>query len=441
MKQSNHALERSIGLFALTLYGIGDILGSGIYGLIGKAAGEMGSAVWLAFLVSMIAAGLTGLSYASLGSRYPRAGGAAYATYRAFKNGFLAYVVGLAVLASGLTSMATAARVFAGYFTGMGLNLSPTLTAIVFSLFVAAVVFWGIRESLFANGLFTLVEVSGLLFILAVGFGYIGSTNYFDTTSVTNPTGEIGLSLLLTGAVLTFYSFVGFEDMLNVAEEVKEPRKTMPRGLILAVIISSLIYIGISIVAVSVIPPAELAVSPQPLVDVAAKAAPWFPSPLFSVIAMFAVANTALLNFVMGSRLLFGMSRHGLVPRFLDRVHARRHTPHYAVIAVWALFAVLILSGDISSLARATSVLLLSCFAIVNIALIVLKRAEKIEGAFEVPAIVPALGSVICVAMLTKAKSAELYTAGAILIAIVALYFIVRPKPQDIERLDEIDTE
>ena len=436
---SNGKLERSVGLVALTLYGVGDILGSGIYGLVGKAAGEMGSAVWLAFFVSMVAAGLTGLSYASLGSRYPKAGGAAYTTYRAFKSGFVSYLVGLAVLASGLTSMATAARVFSGYFTGLGISLPIPVVAVLFSLLVGFVVFWGIRESLFANGIFTLVEVSGLLLVLVVGASYIGSTNYLDATSATNPTGDIGLSLVLTGAVLTFYSFVGFEDMLNVAEEVKEPRTTMPRGMILAVLISSVIYMGISVVAVSVIAPGELAQSKQPLVDVVAKAAPWFPTPLFSVIAMFAVANTALLNFIMGSRLLFGMARHGLVPKKLDQLHAKRNTPHLAIATVWILFVILILSGDISSLAKATSVLLLTCFIVVNVALMVLKRNEKMTGSFEVPYFVPALGALVCFAMLTKAKSTELMTAGTILAIIVALYFIMRPKPADIERMDELE--
>lgn len=438
-KEPTH-LARNVGLLSLTLYGVGDILGSGIYGLVGKAAGEMGSAVWLAFLVSMIAAGLTGLSYASLGSRYPRAGGAAYSTYRAFKSGFLSYVVGLAVLASGLTSMATAARVFAGYLSGTGVlgDFPVWIIAFVFSILVALLVFRGIRESLMANGVFTLVEVGGLLLILVVGASYLGSVDYFDATTVTNPTGELGLSLVLSGAVLTFYSFVGFEDMLNVAEEVKEPRKTMPRGLLLAVGISSLIYMGISLVAVSVIPAAELAQSKQPLVDVVAKAAPGFPTPLFSVIAMFAVANTALLNFVMGSRLLYGMARNGLVPSALGRVHPKRRTPALAVLAVWCLFVVLILSGDISSLAKATSVLLLSCFTIVNIALIVLKRAEKIPGSFEVPSFVPALGAMICLALLFRAGSAELMTAGGILAVIVVLYFVMKPQPQAIEHMDEL---
>jgi APA family basic amino acid/polyamine antiporter len=433
------ALKRSVGLLALTLYGVGDILGSGIYGLVGKAAGELGSAVWLAFLVSMFAAGLTGLSYASLGSRYPKAGGAAYMTYRAFGSGFLSYVVGFAILASGLTSMATAARVFAGYFAGFGFAIPVWIVALCFSIVIALVVFRGIRESLFANGIFTFIEVGGLLLILAVGASYFGSANYLDATSSTNPSGELGLPLILSGAVLTFYSFVGFEDMLNIAEEVKDPRRTMPLGLVLAVVLSSLIYIAISLVAVSVIPAGELANSNQPLVDVVAKAAPWFPTSLFSVIALFAVANTALLNFVMGSRLLYGMSRAGLAPKMLDRIHGARKTPHIAILVVWALFVVLILSGDISSLAKATSVLLLTCFILVNGSLIALKRKEKVAGAFEIPYFVPALGSFICLAMLSKAQWTEIATAGAILLAIVLMYFVMRPKAELIEKMDEID--
>lgn len=434
---SSPTLKRNIGLVALTLFGVGDILGAGVYGLIGRAAGEMGNAVWLAFLLSMIAAGLTGLSYASLGSRFPRAGGAAYVSLKAFRKPFISYLVGLAVLASGLTSMATAARVFGGYLNGMFPGLPPLAIALGFSLLIAGIVFRGIRESLLANGLFTLIEVSGLLLIIAAGLPYIGSVDYLDATTPQNLAGDISLSLVLTGAVLTFYSFVGFEDMLNVAEEVKEPHKTLPAGLLLAVLIASLIYMIIALVAVSVLTPAALAASSQPLVDVAAQIAPWFPSAAFSLIALFAVANTALLNFVMGSRLLYGMASHGLVPRLLSRIHAGRRTPHMAILAVWVAFVVLVLSGDISSLARATSVLLLSCFVLVNIALIVLKQRESWDGYFKVPTFVPALGVVVCLAMLSQARMPELITAGVILVGIVALYFIMRPSADAIEQMDD----
>lgn len=425
-KQAPH-LKRNIGLVALTLYGIGDILGAGIYGLTGRAAGEMGSAAWMAFLISMCAAGLTGLSYASLGSRYPKAAGAVFAVSRAFQKGFLSYVVGLALLASGLTSMATASRAFAGYLSGFLGGVSVPLVIVFFAAVLTFIVFWGIRESLWANAFCTTVEMGGLLLIIVCGVAFLGGTDYFDATTIENPTGDITIPLMLGGAVLTFYSFIGFEDMLNVAEEVNEPRKTIPKALITAVVVSSAIYILISLIAVTVVPPMELAQSKHPLVDVARRVAPWFPSSAFSLIALFAVANTALLNFIMGSRLLYGMSTQGLFPSPFAKVHPKRQTPHRAVLLVGGILVFLALVGDISSLARATSVLLLLCFMVVNLSLMVLKNKERIPGAFEVPLWVPLLGSVVCLAMLSQSRLPEWKIAGAILLAIIALFLAMKP--------------
>jgi amino acid transporter len=257
--------------------------------------------------------------------------------------------------------------------------------------------------------------------------------DYFDATSATNLTREIRPSLLLSGAVLTFYSFVGFEDILNVAEEVKEPEKTLPLGLITAIALTSVIYVIISLVAVSVISAGELSQSQEPLVDVVRKIAPWFPSPVYSVIAMFAVANTALLNFIMGSRLIYGMAQQNLLPRFLSRVHSARKTPHVAVFAVFAILLLLALSGDVSALAKATSVLLLSCFLLMNISLIILKRRkDEPPGKFEIPLIIPVLGAITCAFMLFHAEGPELKIAGAILVVIGVLYFLFRPRRANI---------
>lgn len=430
-------LKQNIGLLALTLYGVGDILGSGIYGLIGKAAGQMGHAVWLSFFVSMIAAGLTGLSYASIGSRYPRAGGAAYVSFRAFGLPFLSYLIGLAVLASGLTSMATAAKVFSGYFVGLGFDLPLLVVSIGFACLIAGLVFLGTSESLFANSICTLIELSGLLIVIAVGFSYVGNVNYLDATTAANPTGALNFNLILTGSVLTFYSFVGFEDILNVSEEVKDPKRTLPYGLLLAVGISSLIYMTISIVAVSVLDPVVLASSSKPLVDVVSAAAPWFPISIFGLIAMFAVSNTALLNFIMGSRMLYGMANQGLLPSLFSRIHSRRASPHISILTVLFAFLCLIISGDISSLAKATSVLLLGSFTVVNLSLFFLKQKESIAGAFEIPRFVPLLGSVICLTMLSYAKKEELLTAGIILILISLMYLIKRPSIEAVKNMQE----
>lgn len=418
-------LQRHIGLVALVIYGVGDILGAGIYGLVGKAAGEMGSAIWIAFAASMVAAGLTGLSYASLGSRHPKAGGAAYLAHRAFGSPFLAYVVGLAALCSGITSMATASRAFAGYFTQLVPTLPHEAIVIGFCLVIAGVVLKGIRESMWLNIVCTAIELSGLLLILVVGAKFVGSVNYLDAATPANPSGAIGLPLILSGAVLTFYSFIGFEDIINVSEEVKDPARNVPLGILFAVVISSVIYIGISIVSVSVIPPKLLMASNAPMVDVVKVAAPWFPTTGFTFIALFAVANTALLNFIMGSRLVYGMANEGLLPKALGKVSAKSNTPSNASYAILVLMLVLALAGNTASLARSTSVLLLFCFVVVNLSLIALKRrkSEK-RGAFEVPYFVPVLGAVVCLAMLTCVRAEEAWLAGGLLLGIVGLYGI-----------------
>ncbi len=428
--QGTTQLQRTIGLSALVLFGVGDILGAGIYGLVGKAAGEMGNAIWLAFFASMIAAGLTGLSYASLGSRYPVASGASFITQKAYQRIWLSYGVGLAILASGLTSMATATRVFSGYFQGLFVFEIPLPVVIIgFSLALAFIVFWGIKESMWANAVCTVIELAGLAIIIFVGLKFVGSVDYLDAKTISNPNGDISFSIILTGAVLTFYSFIGFEDMLNIAEEVKSPKINLPLGLLLSVSIASLIYMLISIIAVSVVPSAELANSKQPLVDVMKVAAPWFPSSAYSVIAMFAVANTALLNFVMGSRLMYGMAKQKLLPMNLAKVHSTRQTPYIATLTILIILLTLALSGNITSLAKSTSLLLLICFFLVNVALIILKtRKNEPKGSFEVPTIIPLLGASACAGMLFFVQGPEIKTAAVILSSIAVLYFVLKPK-------------
>jgi amino acid transporter len=423
-----------MGLTALVIYGVGDMLGSGIYALIGKAAGTMGNAIWLAFFASMIAALLTGLSYASLGSRYPRAAGVAFVTQRAFGSSFLSYLVGLAVIVSGLTSMATQARAFAGYFlsmTGLG-TMGPVAMIVVIVGFLAALALvniWGMRESVALNVLCTTLEVGGLLLIIGFGLRYWGGVNLLETPSHGGVPGALTLPLVLQGAVLTFYSFVGFEDMINVTEEVKDPRRNFPKAVVLALAITAVIYGAVSITAVSVLPHAQLSASAEPLVDVVRAAAPWFPPQVFSFIALFAITNTALLNYIMGSRLVYGLARQGLVPARLGVIHSRRRTPHVAILILLAIVLVLVFSGDIGQLASATSVLLLSVFVLVNASLLILKsRAAEPHGSFEIPAWVPMGGIAMCLVMLWHAKIAALLTASALLAGIAVLYFIMRPK-------------
>jgi APA family basic amino acid/polyamine antiporter len=432
-------LNRTIGPWQVLFYGLGSMLGAGVYVLIGKAAGLMGNAVWLAFASAMIAALLTGLSYASVGSRYPKAGGAAYVAERAFRKSWLGYTVGIAVVMSGLTSMAMGLLSIADILVKDDPDKQiwvEKLLAIAILIAIGAVIYRGIRESMWLNILCTLVEVGGLLFIIAVGMKYWGGVNYFEvptsqTTGASSGLGGLGLMLILNGAVLTFYSFIGFEDILNVSEEVKNPRKAIPFGLVGAMIGATAIYMAVAITAVSVIPWQELAISSAPLMEVASKAAPWFTGikPVFLVITIFSIGNTALLNYIMGSRLLYGMSRQSLLPAVLGKVHPVRRTPHVSIALLCVIVALLIIAGGVRQLAEATSLLLLMVFVVVNMALVILKaRKGEPAGSFEIPYFVPVLGVIVCVVLIISrvhnavtSADTSLHTAPLIAGAVVVL--------------------
>jgi amino acid transporter len=249
---SQPTLKRSIGPIELTLYGLGSMLGSGIYALIGQAAGIVGNAVWLSFLAALCAALLTAMSYASLGSRYPRAGGAAYVTERAFGRPVFSFLVGLALVCSGLTSVATQSRVFSVNLAQLfGWETIPIeALALGFLLFMAGVVFRGIRESMWFNVICTVVEASGLLIVIAVSLSYWGSVDYFE---IPPEKADVGTALLiLQGSILTFFAFIGFEDTYNVAEEVKNPERTIPIALVSAMLLATGLYIAVAISVVSV---------------------------------------------------------------------------------------------------------------------------------------------------------------------------------------------
>lgn len=428
-------LKRAIGPIELTLYALGSMLGSGIYALVGKAAGIVGNAVWLSFLAALCAALLTALSYASLGSRYPRAGGASYVTDRAFGWPILSFAVGLALVCSGMTSVATQSRVFASNLAGLlGQQSIPVeALALGFLLITAGIVFRGIRESMWVNVICTLIEAAGLLIVIAVSFSYWGSVDYFETPA--SPIDGNTALLILQGSILTFFAFIGFEDTYNVAEEVKNPETTIPIALVSAMLIATVLYVAVAISAVSVVPYQELSTAAAPLAAVMERAAPAFPAVALVAITMFAVANTALLNYVTASRMLYGMSNQKLLPRAVGRVHPTRQTPHIAILILLALLAPLMLSAKISDLAAATVLLLLFTFAIVNAALFVLKRRPgEPPGRFEIPAWVPALGCLFCLVLIVvRVASGDIRApliAGGLIAGILVIYRFVSPQSE-----------
>lgn len=426
------SLKRVFGLTTLVIYGVGDILGAGIYAVVGKVAGLSGTSVWISFLIAMVVAALTALSYAELGSRLPKCGGVAYFVQKAFRTDWLSVLVGWLMFCTCIVSMATISKAFAGYLT----TFAPSIPAwaIILALFfgLALVNFRGMQESSSLNIFCTVLEVSGLLIVILTSIFFLtggGTATGNSAASIPAPSGEaISLSLIIQGAALAFYAFIGFEDIVNVAEEVKDPERNVPRAILLSLGIAGVVYILISWLATHVISPAELAASKAPLLDVVRQAQPNFPQLVFTIIALFAVLNTALLNFVTASRLLFGMSREGLLPAWLGKVHARRKTPYRAILVILPIVILLALSGTLEFLAGTTATLILAMFCLVNLSLFIIKRRERRSIGFQVPVLIPVLALISNLVLIIFASPeshtlAAIFTGIGILIVIINLAF------------------
>lgn len=408
-------LRRALGFWALTAYGLGDILGAGIYALVGPVAAMAGSAAWLSFLTTVAIAALTAVSYAELGSRYPKSAGEAWFSRQAFGSPSLALLIGFLVFASGVVSMATVARAFAGYLLALlGVESSPLASSAmaVFLLTLAGINFWGIRQSSATNIVCLIVAAAGLLLVVAAGLAFVlGGGGRLVMPADWTAMG------VMQGSALAFFAFIGFEDMVNVAEEVHRPERNMPAAILTAVAVTGTAYVLVAWVATAVVPPAELAASDAPLLEVVRQAAPWVPAWSFTLVALFAVANTALLNFVMASRLLYGMAELELLPSWLHRLHGRTQTPHRAIMVILALVLALALSGTIVHLAGTTNVLLLLVFTVVNLSLLVLKvRGGRRTSGFRTPLPLPFAGAATCLALIVFVPRASLVMAGWIVL-------------------------
>ena len=427
-------LHRSLGFWALVFYGVGDILGAGIYALVGKVAGVAGAASWASFGIALFVAGLTALSYAELGGRFPRSAGESFFAEQAFGRPALSLVVGWVVLCSGILSLSTVSVAFGGYMSSLIPGVPPTVAVIGILLLLAAINFRGMRESSMTNIIATMVELTGLLIVIVAGALFLGRSQEQSVAATIQASAAVSWTGIAQGAALSFFAFIGFEDMVNVAEEVKDPGKNMPRAILTALVVTGMVYLVVVIIATSVVAPEALRESEAPLLAVVQHSTDMVPRGLFSLIALFAVANTGLLNFIMGSRLIYGMSRQGLLPEPLGRIHASRRTPHWAILAVLGVALGLALSGTLTYLAGTTSLLLLVVFFTVHISLIVIKRhADSTIRTFCAPIVVPFLGALTCVALMPFVPVDSLLTAGIILslgAALVALQSRGRATPR-----------
>jgi amino acid transporter len=396
-------LHRVIGPGLLLLFIVGDILGTGIYALTGQVAAQVGGVVWLPFLVAFAVALFTAFSYLELVTKYPRAAGAALYTHKAFGIHFITFLVAFAVMSSGITSAATASRAFASNFSAsLGLDFGAwgvPLVALGFIMLVAAINFRGVGESVKMNVLLTVVELSGLLIIIGIGLYALagGQGDVSRAWTFSSPEGSGIFWPVIAGTTLAFFAMVGFEDSVNMAEECKEPSRIFPKVLLAGLGITGVIYVLVAISAITLVPANELGEGETPLLKVVQAGAPAFPISIFAVITMFAVANSALINMMMASRLIYGMSREGVLPAALGKVHARRRTPYIAIAFTSALAVLLILfAGGVPALGGTTALLLLCVFAIVNVAVLVLRKDKIAHRHFKTPTIMPILGAISC---------------------------------------------
>ncbi len=428
------SLHRVMGPWLLLLFIVGDILGTGIYALTGQVAKQVGGVVWLPFLVAFVVALITAFSYLELVTKYPKAAGAALYTHKAFGIHFITFIVAFAVMCSGITSASTASRAFAANMSsamGFGFtSLGITVTGLVFMALIAAVNFRGVGESVKANVVLTCVELTGLLIVIVIGMWAIG-LGQGDVSRVMQfksmPDGSMFWPVI-AATTLAFFAMVGFEDSVNMAEECEDPNRDFPKVLLAGLAITGTIYVLVSVSAITLVAPEQLSQGETPLLQVVQKGAPNFPIWIFGFITMFAVANSALINMLMASRLVYGMSREHVLPAALGRVHQTRRTPYIAIgFTTLLAFALITFVGEVPALGGTTALLLLCVFTVVNVAVLVLRKDTVGHKHFRTPTILPILGAVFCAFLCGPSTGRDVvqYRVAGVLLAVgVVLWFV-----------------
>lgn len=414
-------LIRVMGPRLLLLFIIGDILGAGVYAVTGQMAGIVGGIVWLPFLVAFIVATMTALSYLELVTKYPQAAGAALYTHKAFGLHFVTFLVAFAVVCSGITSASTSANVLAQNLLGglegvdvIGIDSvgsgGVTLIAMGFMLLLALINLRGVGESVKFNVILTLVEMTALAIVIGIGFWAVakGSGSDFGEIFTFHDAGDKGLFMAVTAATsIAFFAMVGFEDSVNMVEEVEEPERIFPRIMLTGLGVAVLIYMLVAVAVVAVLTPDELRTinesEGRALLEVVNKGAPDFPiDKVFPFLAVFAVANTALINMLMASRLLYGLANQDVLPRVLGKVSPNRRAPWVGILFSTTLALGLIWyvaskseSTIVANLSGTTALLLLCVFFVVNVACLVL-RGDGRQGFFRSPGLTPVLAAALC---------------------------------------------
>ena len=440
-EKSEGGLKRAVGGWLLFAFIVGDTLGAGIYTLVGTMAADVGGVIWLPLLIALVVALLTAGTYAELITKYPHAGGAARYVDRAFNIPYLSFLVGFLMMASGITTAAALANAFAGDYLGALIDVPPAPTAAVFIILLTLINLRGVKESLGANLVAAVIEVSGLVIVIVVAAIAFSAGNgepgrIFEFAPDVAP-----VQGAFAASVIAFFSFLGFEAAANMAEEVKNPSKNYPRALFGAILTAAVVYLLIAIGAVIVLPPTELAESSGPLLDVVAASGVGVPQWLFGIIALVAIANGALLFMVMASRVGYGLAEANLLPRAFSRVLPKRRTPWVSIVVVAGATIVLSLIGDVGTLAETTVLLLLLVFLTANVSLLVLKKDKVEHDHFSVPRIVPVLAIIASIVLLTQ-QTGTVWLGSLIYVAVGSvLFFVARMKRNREVRSDAAEAE
>ncbi|MFK7793962.1 MAG: APC family permease [Gammaproteobacteria bacterium] len=374
----------------IVLYGLGTTIGAGIYALVGEVASIAGYFAPISFLIASITAGFTAISFAELCGRYPRAAGASLYVKQSFGSERFSTFVGLLVVLAGLVSAAALVNGFVGYLNQF-IIIERIMAIVLITILLGGIAIWGIAESVTIASLITIIEIGGIVLIIAVSSEGLSSLSSKWTEMI--PSADItSWSGIYFGSILAFYAFIGFEDMVDVAEEVKNVKRNLPLAILLTLGITTLLYMLLMITALSSLTPTELANSETPLALIyefhtGEKAF------VISIIGMFAIINGALIQMIMASRVLYGLSSRGQLPTVLSNIYQHTQTPLIATIVVTIICLVLALIGRLGSLAEATSLIMLTIFSLVNLALWKIKRLDpEVEGVKIFPLWIPITG-------------------------------------------------
>jgi APA family basic amino acid/polyamine antiporter len=354
----------------LTLYGLGTIIGAGIYVLVGEIAGHAGVFAPVAFLVAAVVAAFTGFTYGELAARLPFSGGEAVYVDRAFQRKWLSAITGWAVVLTGVVSAAALINGFIGYFL-VFVQLPEWWIGVVLIVVLGGIAAWGIKQSAWFAAIMTVLSVLGLVWVLVVAFSAIEFAR-IDLGDLLPPLNPAAWGGIFVGGFLAFYAFVGFEDMVNVAEEVHHPERTIPRAIFIALIISTLLYALVAFAAVVTLPIDELQNSRAPLVDMMAMRGKGAENGI-AVLSLMSVVNGALVQIIMASRVLYGMARHDMAPSRFGHVNPVTRTPLLATGVTVLVVLALALWLPVGTLAQVTSLILLLVFAVMHLALLRLK--------------------------------------------------------------------